>query len=158
MFVNHEAKSRLTFVKEFLRTKEQGRTVIAVLDFDEETLVFTVVNYVKWEFENYTSKYALKFKLYLFYDYETSSTTYINHARWHRYLRSDGLRVGGNRSTRRKPTCPDLVTTWPSHMPTPGIEPESQRCVNTAPTRQPLRYTENWKSVINKHCSSASFL
>ena len=34
-------------------------------------------------------------KLYLFYiDYETSYTTYINHARWHRCLRSDGLRVG----------------------------------------------------------------
>ena len=48
-------------------------------------------------------------KLYLFYnDYETSYTTYINHARWHQCLRSDGLRVGGNRSTRRKPICP----TW----------------------------------------------
>ena len=32
---------------------------------------------------------------YLFYnDYETSYTTYINHARWHRCLCSDGLRVG----------------------------------------------------------------
>ena len=40
-----------------------------------------------------------KFKLYYFYnDYVTSYTTYINHARWHRCLRSDGLRVGGNRS------------------------------------------------------------
>ena len=30
---------------------------------------------------------------YLFYnDYETSYTTYINHARWHRCLRWDGLR------------------------------------------------------------------
>jgi len=29
----------------------------------------------------------------------------INRARWHRCLRSDGLRVGGNRSDRRKPTC-----------------------------------------------------
>jgi len=44
----------------------------------------------------------IKFKLYLFYnDYETSYTTYINHARWHWCLRSDGLRVGGNRSGRR---------------------------------------------------------
>ena len=43
----------------------------------------------------------------------------------HRCLRSDGLRVGGNRSARSKPT--DLLTTWPSHMPTPGIEPRSQR-------------------------------
>jgi len=35
-----------------------------------------------------------KFKLYLFYnDFETSYTTYINHARWHRCLRSGGLRV-----------------------------------------------------------------
>ena len=57
MCVNHQAKSRLTFVKAFLGTKEQGRTFIAVLDFDEEALVFTVVIYVKWEFENYTSKY-----------------------------------------------------------------------------------------------------
>ena len=49
------------------------------------------------------------FKLYLFYnDYETSYTTYINHACWHRCLRSDGLLVGGNRSARRKPTC----LTW----------------------------------------------
>ena len=39
-------------------------------------------------------------KLYLFYnDYETSYTTYINHALWHRCLRSGGRRVGGNRST-----------------------------------------------------------
>ena len=50
-----------------------------------------------------------KFKLYLFYnDYETSYTTYINHARWHRCLRSDGLRVGGNRNARKKSTC----LTW----------------------------------------------
>ena len=50
-----------------------------------------------------------KFKLLLFdNDYETSYTTYINHARWHRCLRSDGLRVGGNRSARKKPTC----LTW----------------------------------------------
>ena len=34
----------------------------------------------------------LSFKLYLFYnDYETSYTTYINHARWHQCLRLDGL-------------------------------------------------------------------
>ena len=33
-----------------------------------------------------------KFNLYLFYnDYLTSYTTYINHARWHRCLLSDGL-------------------------------------------------------------------
>ena len=37
------------------------------------------------------------------------NTTYINHARWHRCLRSDGLRVGGNRTARRKPTC---LTWW----------------------------------------------
>jgi len=48
-------------------------------------------------------------KLYLFYnDYETSYTTYINHARWHPCLCTDGLRVGGNRSALRKPTC----LTW----------------------------------------------
>jgi len=49
------------------------------------------------------------FKLYLFYnDYETSYTTYINHARWYWCLRVGGLRVGGNRSAWRKPTC----VTW----------------------------------------------
>ena len=52
---------------------------------------------------------VLRVKLYLFLnDYETSYTTYINYARWHRCLRLDGLRVGGNRSARRKPTC----LTW----------------------------------------------
>mgnify|MGYP007091641023 FL=1 len=51
----------------------------------------------------------LKFRLYLFYNnYETSYTTYISHARWYRCLRSGGLRVRGNRSARRKPTC----LTW----------------------------------------------
>ena len=52
---------------------------------------------------------VIYWKLYLFYnDYETSYTTYINHVRWHRCLRSNGLRVGGN---RRKPTC----LTWLPH-------------------------------------------
>ena len=50
------------------------------------------------------------FKLYLFHnDYETSYTTFIKHARWHRCLRSDGLRVGGNRSARRETHLSDLV-------------------------------------------------
>ena len=63
-----------------------------------------------WWFENCG---RFKFKLYLFYkDYETSYTTYINHARWHRCLRSDGVRVGGNQSARRKPTC---LTWWPHY-------------------------------------------
>ena len=54
---------------------------------------------------------CFKFKLFLFYnDYETSYTTYIKHARGHRCLRSGGLRVGGNRSSRRKSTC---LTWWP---------------------------------------------
>jgi len=51
-------------------------------------------------------------KHYLLYnDYETSCTTYINHARCQRCWRSDGIRVGGNRSARRKPTC----LTWWTH-------------------------------------------
>jgi len=29
--------------------------------------------------------------------YQTAYTTFINHARWHGCLNSDGLRVGGNR-------------------------------------------------------------
>ena len=57
------------------------------------------------EYEN------LLIKLYLFYnDYQTNYTTYINHASWHCCLRSDGLRVGRNRSVWRKPTC---LTWWP---------------------------------------------
>ena len=47
---------------------------------------------------------------FLNFIYETSSTTYMNHALWHRCLRSDDLRVGGNRSARGKPTC---LTWWP---------------------------------------------
>ena len=39
---------------------------------------------------------SLSFRLSLFYnDYETRHTTYINHARWHRCLRSDDPRVEG---------------------------------------------------------------
>ena len=49
---------------------------------------------------------GFKFKLYLFYnDYETSYTTYINHARWHRCWCLDGLRVGGNWSARTGCGC-----------------------------------------------------
>ena len=63
------------------------------------------------DFEVIMLKVKFKFKLDLFYnDYETSYTTYINHARWHRCLRLDGLCVEGNRSTQRKPTC---LTWWP---------------------------------------------
>ena len=63
-----------------------------------------LIHYNIFSYLNYTLNY-------LFYiDYETSYTTYINHARWHRCLRSDELRVGGNRSARRKPTC---LTWWP---------------------------------------------
>ena len=48
---------------------------------------------------------------YLFYnDYETRYTTYINDARWHRCLRSDGLRVGVNQYTEET-RLSDLVTT-----------------------------------------------
>ena len=43
----------------------------------------------------FCSNWFKMFKLYLFYnDYGTSSTTYINHARWHRCLRLGGPRVG----------------------------------------------------------------
>ena len=77
------------------------------------------------------------FKLYLFYnDYKTSYTTYINHARWHRCLRSDGLRVGGNRSARRKPTC---LTWWPHdhltcrrRVSNPGRGGERRVCLHCA--------------------------
>ena len=78
-----------------------------VFDVTYISLVFEILN-VYIYYRHLSKK---KFKLYLFYnDYKTSYTTYINHARWHRCLRSDGLRVGGNRSTRRKPTC---LTWWP---------------------------------------------
>ena len=69
------------------------------------------------------------FKLYLYYnEYETSYTTYINHARW-----STPMFAFEWSSCRRKPEYPgethlsDLLTTWPSDMPTQGIEPRSQR-------------------------------
>jgi len=52
--------------------------------------------------------YCTFFKLYLFYNYYETSYTTFNHARWHRCLRPDSLRVGGNRSARRNPTC----LTW----------------------------------------------
>ena len=78
-----------------------------------------------------------KFKLYLFYnDYETSYTTYINLARWHRCLHSDDLLVGRNRSARGKPTC---LTWWPHDHLTCRRQIAAVRgeCVNTAPARQP---------------------
>ena len=54
---------------------------------------------------------SLKFKLYLFYiDKETIYTTHINHACWHRYLRSGGLCLGGNQWTGNKHT---RLTWWP---------------------------------------------
>ena len=78
---------------------------VLVFDVTYISLVFEILNV--YIYCRHLSK--KKIKLYLFYnDYETSYTTYINHARWHRCLRSDGLRVGGNRSTRKKPTC----LTW----------------------------------------------
>jgi len=52
-----------------------------------------------------------KVQLILNFIYFTTITKQViqhNHARWHRRLRSVGLRVGGNRSARRKPTC----LTW----------------------------------------------
>ena len=66
---------------------------------------------------------SFRFKLYLFYnDYETGSTIYINHACWHPCFRSGGLRVGGKRSTRRKPTC----LTWLPHDHLTGRRRESK--------------------------------
>ena len=57
-------------------------------------------------------------------------------------------------SCGRKPECPeerhlsDLVTTWPSHMPTPGIERVSQRWETSALTlRQPDSLCETCNSV-----------
>ena len=43
---------------------------------------------------------------------------YINHAHWHRWLRSCSLRMGGNHETGVPwgTHLPDLVTTWPSHL------------------------------------------
>ena len=79
---------------------------------------------------------------YLFYnDYETSYTIYINHARWHWCLLSGGLCVGGNRNTRRKPTC---LTWWPhDHLtcrcrvlnPVAAVRGER---FTTTPARKPL--------------------
>ena len=79
----------------------------------------------------------LLLKLYLFYnDYETSYTTYINHARWHRCLRSDGLHVPvwlGDHMT--------ISPLWP------GFDTRRRHvrgeCVNTAPARQLVK----WQSI-----------
>ena len=72
------------------------------------------------------------------------------------------LFVYGWSSCWRNPECPeethlsDLVTTWPSHMPTPGIEPGSQRWEVSALTlRQPdshphFKQNYNWFS-LTKH-------
>ena len=85
-------KSRLSFMDRVLRSRTSS---------DSPAFSFLGLQY--------RLKSGKKFKLYLLYnDYETSYTTYINHARWHRCLRSNGLRVGGKRSTRMKHTC----LTW----------------------------------------------
>ena len=79
-------------------------------------------------FEHIIYFYFLYFYfIFLNFIYFTTITKQViqhNHAHWHRCLRTDGLRVGGNRSAWRKPTC---LTTWSSHMLTPCIEPRSQR-------------------------------
>ena len=87
-----------------------------------------------------------KFKLYLFYnDYETSYTTYIDHASWHRCLRSGGLRVGGNRSTRRKLTC----LTWWLHDHLTWYWTGSQWWEASAlPLRQPDSLMEHLKETL----------
>jgi len=72
------------------------------------TMFWTGLGWTKW-MKSFTI--VKKFKLYLLYNnYETSYTTYINHACSHRCLRSDGLRVVGNLSARVKLTC---LTWWP---------------------------------------------
>ena len=60
---------------------------------DFEGFLYQILSMTLFSYLNYILNF------YLFYnDYETSYTTYIHHARWHRCLRLDGLRVGGNRS------------------------------------------------------------
>ena len=66
-------------------------------------------------------------------------------------------------SCGRKLECPekihlsDLVTTWPSHMPTSGIEPGSQRWEASALTlRQPYSlYTSGSRVIISFHANNA---
>ena len=90
-----------------LNFRKAYSTIISLIQllYKLVSLRYPTVFYRKLRF----SKTTLKVET-LFYDYETSYTTYINHNRWHRCLCSGGLRVGGNRSTRRKPTC---LTWWP---------------------------------------------
>ena len=65
------------------------------------------------------------------------SEPFGNQDRWHRCLRSGGLPVGGNQSTRRKPICltwwPHDHFTWPSHM-----------TISHADATLPLRQPDRW--------------
>ena len=90
----------------FLKIKQNTLTYVSTRSKHNEHFLIQIF------LDNLHTKYTSELSLnYLFYnDYETSYTTYINHARWHRCLRSGSLRVGGNWSTRRKPTC---LTWWP---------------------------------------------
>ena len=75
---------------------------------------------------------------YFYNDYETSYTTYTYHARWHRCLRYGWSSCGRKPEYPKETHLSDLVTTWPFHMPTPGIEPGSQRWeASTLTLRQP---------------------
>ena len=81
---------------------------------DFEGFLYQILSITLFSYLNYILNY-------LFYnDYETS---------WSLAL----MFAFGWSSCGRKPECPeethlsDLVATWPSHMPTPGIEPGSQR-------------------------------
>ena len=86
-------------------TKNKTEQVWLIILFWSLNILYSARNLIGPSHYTLNSNCCLcKFKLYLFYnDYETSYTTYINHARWHRCLRSDGLRVGGNRSTGGNP-------------------------------------------------------
>ena len=65
----------------------------------ENTIVYNALI----QFVHFLTLFTKDICLYILQRSLTSYTTYINHVRCHRCLCSCGLRVGGNRSTRRKP-------------------------------------------------------
>ena len=86
---------------------------------DFEGFLYQILSITLFTYPNYVLNFI----------YFTTITKQVNHARWHRCLRSDGLRVGG---------LGDHMTI--SHADSgyrTRVEAVRGECVNTAPARQP---------------------
>ena len=85
-------------VTKAMKSKQSGHVSLNRFYLLLSAIVMSISKSCKNELKNMDTYQTALLKLYLFYnDYETSYTTYINHARWHGCLNLDGLRVGGNR-------------------------------------------------------------